>query len=61
MNGKKGMLVLDRFPKLLFLQFPHQPFVLAVCTSLYRPANLDQPEGMSFISGNDKKVPQSAV
>ena len=32
----------------------------AVCTNL-RPANLDQPEGICFISGNDKKVPQSAV
>ena len=28
MNGRKVMLVLDRIPKLLFLQFPHQPFVL---------------------------------
>ena len=32
----------------------------AVCTNL-RAANLDQPEGICFISGNDKEVPQSAV
>ena len=53
MNGKKGMLVLDRIPKLLFLQFPHQPSVLISGQQI-----LTSPKECALFQEMTKKCPR---
>ena len=53
MNGRKGMLVLDRIPKLLFLQFPHQPFVLISGQQI-----LTSPKEFALFQEMTKKCPR---
>ena len=53
MNGKKGMLVLDRISKLLFLQFPHQPFVLISGQQI-----LTSPKEFALFQEMTKKCPR---
>ena len=53
MNGRKGMLVLDRIPKLLFLQFPHQPSVLISGQQI-----LTSPKEFALFQEMTKKCPR---